>query len=96
MIRRAERRPGRSAAAAYLGWRPERDAIRAAYRVSTATTTFGEPLAMRRLSRRSTAGSAWQTRMPGWLVSRVGHPSGTGSAHQTAFTQALPGAWERR
>lgn len=46
MIRRAAHRRVRSAAAAYPGWRPERDAIRVAYRVCTATTAFGEPLAI--------------------------------------------------
>jgi hypothetical protein len=94
MIRRAAHRPVRSAAGAYLGWRPERDAI-AAYRVSTATTAFGDPLAIEAyqsaLDREERAADAYAR-----LVSRVRHPSGTGSAHQTAFTQALQGAWERR
>ena len=30
------------------------------------------------------------------LMSRARHPAQTGPAHQTEFTQALPGAWERR
>jgi hypothetical protein len=95
MIRRAAHRPVRSAAAAYLGWRPERDVIRAAYRPSTATTAFGEPLAIEAyqsaLDREERAADTHAR-----LVSRVRHPSGTGSAHQTTFTQALPVAWERR
>jgi hypothetical protein len=95
MIRRAAHRRVRSVAAAYLGWRPERDAIRAAYRVCIATTAFGEPLAIEAyqsaLDREERAADPYAR-----LVSRVRHPSGTGSAHQIALTQALPGACERR
>ena len=97
MIWGAARRHARvdSAVAAYMQWRSERDATRAAYRVSTATTAFGEPLAIEAyqsaLDREERAADTYAR-----LVSRVRHPSGTGSAHQTAFTQAVPGAWERR
>jgi hypothetical protein len=97
MIRRAAHRRVRAAAAvaAHPRWRPERDAVRAAYRVWTATTAFGEPLAI----------EAYQSALDGEeraadtyarLMSRVPHPAEIGPAHQRALTQALPGAWERQ
>jgi hypothetical protein len=48
MIPRTAHRPVRAAAAvaAHPRWRPERDAVRAAYGVWTATTACGEPLAI--------------------------------------------------
>ena len=97
MIRRAAHRPVRAAAAvaAYPRWRPEHDAVRAAYRVWTATAACGEPLAIEAYQ------SAFDREEPAAypyarLISRVRHPADTGPAHQMALTQALPGGWERR
>ena len=69
--------------------------VRAAYRVWTATTAFGDPLAIEAyqsaLDREERAADTYARPM-----SRARHPAETGSAHQMALTQAPPGAWERR
>jgi hypothetical protein len=97
MIQRAAHRciHAVAAGAAHPRWPPDRDAIRTAHRVWTATPAFGEPLAIGAhqsgLDREARAADTYAR-----LMSRARHPAQTGPAHQTEFTQALPGAWERR
>jgi hypothetical protein len=94
MIWGAARRRARvdAAVGAYTQWRSECDAVRAAYRVWSATGAFDEPLAFETyqsaLDREERAATTYASPM-----SRAGHLAQTGLAHQLARVQAIPGAW---
>jgi hypothetical protein len=94
MIGRSTRRCPRVGAAvtAHARWREERDAVRAAYRVWIAATASGEPLAFEAyqaaLDREERAEKTYAG-----LMSRAGHLTKTGFAHQLAWMDSLSGGW---